>query len=59
MNTTTKILILFFTFCYLFTSIGCKSKTDFSPYADGSYTAEESHSHSHEHDEHEHDHDDD
>ena len=65
---TNIIIILSIAFCYLLTCTGCKSKTDFSPYADGTYTAEEGHSHSHEHDdvhehndehEHEHAHDDD
>lgn len=64
MKKTTKIILFSILFCYLFASVGCKSKTDFTPYADGTYTAEEGHSHSHEHehdheDEHEHEHDDD
>lgn len=66
MKKTYYIFIIALAFVYLLSCAGCKSKTDFAPYADGTYTAEEGHSHSHSHehegedeDEHEHEHDDD
>ena len=55
-----KLLALFIAICYTTFLFGCDSKKDFSPYADGTYTAEDEHHHHHddedEEEEHEHEH---
>ena len=54
-----KLLALFIAICYTTFLFGCDSKKDFSPYADGTYTAEDEHHHHHDdEDEYEHEHED-
>ena len=59
-NKYTKALIILVAICYSTFLFGCNSRSDFAPYADGTYTAEDEQHHHHDdedEDEHDHDHD--
>ena len=56
MKLSNKLLIIIVALFYSTFLFGCNSRSDFAPYADGTYTAEDEHHHHHD-DEDEHDHD--